>query len=71
MRDTSRARERRIQTARVRRELITYFAKRDAGPVWGRASRIRMRLRGDIRPSLRTVQTVLRDLFGTTHSLTQ
>jgi len=69
MRDTTRARQQRQETAAVRRELIVTLASQDTGPVWGRANRIRKRLRAEIRPGLRTVQSVLRDFFSVPDSL--
>lgn len=63
MRDPARARQRRQEKAAARRAAIAQLVSNDCGPDWGRAHRIRVRMDAAIRPSLRTVQSVLRDFL--------
>jgi hypothetical protein len=69
MRDPANARRVRHENAAVRRTVIAQLASSDQGPAWGRAHRIRQKMAPDIRPSLRTVQSVLREFFSTLDSL--
>lgn len=62
MRDPANARRARAETAAVRRTVITQLAAQDLERGYGFAKRVYRRLPDDIRPSLRTVQSVLRML---------
>lgn len=62
MRDPANARRARAESAAVRRIVIAQLASLDADRVYGLAKRVCRALPDDIRPSLRTVQSVLRML---------
>lgn len=62
MRDPANARRARAEAAAVRRAVIMQLAAQDMQRAYGLAKRVYRRLPDDVRPSLRTVQSVLRML---------
>ena len=62
MRDPANARRVRSENAAVRRTVIAQLAVQDADRAYGLAKRVYRRLPDEMRPSLRTVQSVLRML---------
>jgi len=62
LRDPANARRARAEAAAVRRAVIAQLAAADVARGYGMAKRVYRRLPDEMRPSLRTVQSVLRML---------